>query len=134
MIVGASRSGAKFMVNAEARLLTMARFIAHRRIRNELKASGLRIASIEPAVLSRATSAHNLAQEFESLAGSFGCLSRQTGNVAAGLHQTGDQAAAHWVRCHRKDNRDERCRLLCREDCTSHRDNDIDLEPDELGR
>jgi hypothetical protein len=37
-------------------------------------------------------------------------------------------------RCHRKDDRDERCRLLCREDCTSRRDNDIDLEPDKLGR
>jgi hypothetical protein len=24
--------------------------------------------------------------------------------------------------------------LLCREDCTSRRDNDIDLEPDKLGR
>jgi hypothetical protein len=44
----------------------------------------------------------------------------------AGAPQTGDQAAAHWVRRHRKDDRDERCRLLCREDCTSRRDNDID--------
>src|SRR5262249_61880864 len=33
-----------------------------------------------------------------------------------------------------EDDWNDRCRLLCREDCTSHRDNDIDLEPDELGR
>src|SRR5262249_62387285 len=32
-----------------------------------------------------------------------------------------------------EDDWNDRCRLLWREDCTSHRDNDIDLEPDELG-
>ena len=35
----------------------------------------------------------------------------------------------------REHDWDDRCRLLCREGCWGcHRDNDIDLEPDELGR
>ena len=59
----------------------------------------------------------NLAQEFEPLAGRIGCLVRQAGDVAARSRQTRDQAAADRVRCHREDDRDDRCRLLCREDC-----------------
>src|SRR5262249_36940395 len=42
-----------------------------------------------------AKTGHNLAQEFDSLAGKIGKLSRQAGNVAAGSRQTGDQAGAH---------------------------------------
>src|SRR5215831_16472771 len=34
----------------------------------------------------------------------------------------------------REDDRDNRCRLLCRDDGGSRRDNDIDLQTDELGR
>ena len=59
----------------------------------------------------------NLAQEFESLAGKIGRLHRQAGDVAARSRQTCDQAAADRVARHRKDDRDDRCRLLCCEDC-----------------
>jgi hypothetical protein len=41
---------------------------------------------------------------------------------------------AHRVPRQRKDDRDDRCRLLCCGDCGSRRDDDIHLEPDELGR
>ena len=59
----------------------------------------------------------NLAQEFESLASKIGLLERQAGDVAARSRQTRDQAGADRVRRHREDDRDDRCRLLCREDC-----------------
>ena len=57
----------------------------------------------------------NLAQEFESLASKIGELDRQAGDVAARSRQTSDQAAADRVRRRREDDRDDRCRLLCRE-------------------
>ena len=77
----------------------------------------------------------NLAQKFESLASKIGRLDRQAGDVAARSRQTRDQAGADRVPRRREDDRDDRCRLLCRDDCRgSRRDNDIDLEPDELGR
>ena len=77
----------------------------------------------------------NLAQEFEPLAGKIGLLDRQAGDVAARSRQTRDEAGADRVARRREHDRDDRCRLLCREDCGgSSRDNDIDLEPDELGR
>src|SRR5262249_1438610 len=53
--------------------------------------------------------------------------------VAARSRQCPHGTAANWVRRYGEDDWNDRCRLLCREDCTSHRDNDIDLEPDELG-
>ena len=60
--------------------------------------------------------------------------SRQAGDVAARSRQTRDQAGADRVSRRREDDRDDRCRLLCREDRRgSRRDNDIDLETDELG-
>jgi hypothetical protein len=81
-----------------------------------------------------AETGNNLTQEFEALASKISLLIRQAGDVAAGPGQTCDQAGAERVRRHRKDDRDERCRLLCREDwCGCVRDNDIDLESDELG-
>ena len=62
-------------------------------------------------------------------------LVRQTGDVAARSRQTRDQAGPDRVRRRREHDRDDRCRLLCREGWRGcHRDNDIDLEPDELGR
>jgi hypothetical protein len=42
--------------NPQARLLTLARFIAHKRVREELKANGIRLHCIEPAALNRAVS------------------------------------------------------------------------------
>ena len=74
-----------------------------------------------------------LTQEFEFLAGSIRCLVRQT-SVAARPSQTRDQASPDRVRHHCEHDRDDRCCLLC---CQGWRgclrDNDIDLEPDELG-
>src|SRR5262249_1597734 len=78
---------------------------------------------------------YDLAQEFEFFAGSIRYLVRQTSDVAARPSQTRDQASPDRVRHHCEHDRDDRCRLLC---CQGWRgclrDNDIDLEPDELGR
>ena len=57
----------------------------------------------------------NLAQKFEALAGKIGGLERQAGDVAARSRQTCDQADADRVRRQCEDDRDDRCRLLCRE-------------------
>ena len=59
----------------------------------------------------------NLAQQFESLASKVGLLTRQPGDVAARSHERCDQAAADGFRRPGKDNRNDRCRLLCREGC-----------------
>ena len=75
----------------------------------------------------------DLAQEFEALARKFGRRERQAGDVAARPRQTGDEASAKRVRHRREHDRDDRGRLLRREDRRSRRDNDIDLEPDKLG-
>src|SRR5205807_257163 len=76
----------------------------------------------------------NLAQEFESLAGGIGRLTRKAGDIPARPRQTCDEAEANRVGCQREDDGYDRCRLLCREDCASRGDNDIDLESDKLGR
>jgi hypothetical protein len=48
--------------------------------------------------------------------------------------QAGNEAATNRVIRRREDNRDDRCRLLCRDNCCgSIRHDDIHLEPDELG-
>jgi hypothetical protein len=74
-------------------------------------------------------------RKFESLANQIGVLQRQAGDVATWSRQGSDQTGAERVVRHWEDNRDDRCRLLCREDgCDARRDDDIDLEPDELGR
>ena len=57
----------------------------------------------------------DLAQKLESLAGKIGCLERQAGDVAARSRQARDETAADRIARHRKDDRDDRCRLLCRE-------------------
>jgi hypothetical protein len=80
-------------------------------------------------------SGDNLAQEFESLAGRVGVQARQAGNVPARPGEARDEACADWVRRHREDDRNLRCHLFRRNDSIgSKRDNDIDLEPNELGR
>jgi hypothetical protein len=58
MIEWASQSGAKFMTNPEARSLTMARFLARKRIIDELRASGIKPMFCEPAEINRAASAY----------------------------------------------------------------------------
>jgi putative tryptophan/tyrosine transport system substrate-binding protein len=54
----------------------------------------------------------NLTQEFESLASKIGRLLRQSSDVATWSRQTYDEAVAEWVCRHRKDDGDDRCRLL----------------------
>ena len=77
----------------------------------------------------------NLAQDFEAFGGEIGSQVRQAGDVAARPRQRSNQPAADWVSRGREDNRDHRCRRLCRDRCLgSAGENDIDLEPDELGR
>src|SRR6516162_8140497 len=76
----------------------------------------------------------NLAQEFKSLSGKIGRLDRQASDVAARPRQTCDQAAADRVVRYCKDDGDNRCRLLYHGDGNSRRDNDVDLQADELGR
>jgi hypothetical protein len=79
--------------------------------------------------------ADNLAQKLETLAGSIGLLDRQASNVASGAGQAFNYAGANRVHLRSEHDRDEHCSLLCCEDwCRCPRDNDIDLEPDELGR
>src|SRR5262249_48686706 len=57
----------------------------------------------------------------------------QTRNVAARPRETRNRAGANWVVRHRENNRDDRCSLLCCEDGSPGRDNNIDLEPNKLG-
>ena len=76
----------------------------------------------------------NLAQVFDPFARNVGLLVRQSGDVAARSRQACDEAGADRVASQRKDNGDDRCRLLYCRDCASRRNNYIDLEPDELGR
>ncbi len=67
-----------------------------------------------------------------SLANKFGRLDRQSSDVAAGMRQTCDQAIADRVDRHRKDNGDNRCRLLYYGYGSSDGDNDVDLKADKL--
>src|SRR5262249_30820601 len=76
-----------------------------------------------------------LAQEFDFLASSVRHLVRQTGDIAARSRQTRDQASSDRIVYRREHDRDDHCRLFCRESWRGcRRNNDIDLEPDELGR
>ena len=70
----------------------------------------------------------------QSLAGNIGELKRQTSDVTPRSRQTCDEAAANWIVRDRKDNRDDRCCLLCGDDCSSRGDDDVDLQTDEFGR
>src|SRR5262249_22038649 len=82
-----------------------------------------------------AEAGNKLAREFEALSSEVRRLDRQAGEVAAGPRQTRDEAVPERVCCQREDDRYDRGSLLCRNDrygCSG--DNDIDLEPDELGR
>jgi len=55
---------------------------------------------------------NDLAQQLESLAGKIGGLEGKAGDVAARPRQALHQAAANRVACQRKDDRDDRYRLL----------------------
>src|SRR5262245_31171332 len=77
----------------------------------------------------------SLAQKFESLGSDFSVLARQAREVATRSPQTRNQTVADRVCRPREDNWDERCCPLCGCGCRgSRRENDIDLEPNELGR
>src|SRR5262245_13796738 len=77
---------------------------------------------------------NNLEQYFEAFASKIGALDRQSSDVAAWSRKTGDEAGAYRVVRHREHDRDDRCRPLCNDgSCGWRRNNDIDLEPDELG-
>jgi hypothetical protein len=77
----------------------------------------------------------HLAQEFESLASKVGLLKRHSGDVAARPRQTRDEAGANRVPRHCKDDRDDRCRLLCRNNRYGGvRHKSVHLKPDKLSR
>src|SRR5262249_1823244 len=77
----------------------------------------------------------HFAQESEPLASNIIRLKRQPSDVAARSRQTVDKSVWDRVPCRGKHDRYDRCRLLCREDLWgSRRDNNVDLEPDEVGR
>jgi hypothetical protein len=77
----------------------------------------------------------NFAQEFEALADKIGYLGRQAGDVAARSRQTRDEVIANRIRHRCEYDRNDRRRLLCCDDIwSSVRNNDIDLEPNELGQ
>src|SRR5262249_13718862 len=54
-------------------------------------------------------------------------------DIAARSRQVCHQAASKRIQPQGEDDRDFRRRLLCRPSCVSSCDNDVDLEPDELG-
>src|SRR5439155_13428249 len=54
-------------------------------------------------------------------------------DVAARSRQACNKSAPNRIRCEREDNGDDRGRLLYIEERASRRNDDIDLEPDELG-
>ncbi len=59
-------------------------------------------------------------------------LERQASDVAARSRKTFDKAGADRIVRHRKDNGYDRCRVHCRAHRGPERDDDIDVEPDEI--
>src|SRR6516165_1964828 len=81
-----------------------------------------------------AKNGYQLAKKFQALASKIGLLCREAADVAARFSKACDETVSHRVPSQCKDNRDNRCRLLDRNGgWCSRRDNDIDLEPGELG-
>src|SRR5258705_11625169 len=75
----------------------------------------------------------DLTQECKALSGNIGRLERQAREIAAGPRETRDKTATDRVRYRRKDDWDNRCRLLDHGESGGPRQNDdIDLKPDEL--
>src|SRR5262249_46155105 len=67
--------------------------------------------------------------------GSSGVLQREAGGVAARPRQGRDHSRTDRVSHRREHDRDDRCRLLCRNSRRGcRRDDDIYLQPDEFGR
>src|SRR5262249_41272781 len=81
-----------------------------------------------------AQSGDHLAKQFEPFGGHVRRHNRKAGHITAGPRQTGDEPAADRVADDRGDDRDRRCRSLRRQGrLGSVREDNIDLEPDELG-
>jgi len=75
----------------------------------------------------------NLAKQRESFADKVRCLHRQAGDVAARSRQARDQAHANRIVHQCEDDGHCRRRLLCGERRVAAGDNDIHLEPRQLG-
>ena len=75
----------------------------------------------------------NLAKQRESFADKVRCLHRQAGDVAARSRQARDQAHANRIVHQCEDDGHRRRRLLCGERRVAAGDNDIHLEPRQLG-
>jgi hypothetical protein len=111
-------------------------------LKTELAGCGLGFAHIQRGVgianicqyRQPAQTGDNLAQKLELLAGKIGLLVRQASDVAARARQARDQTGPKRVHRHCEDDGNNRCCLLCCDDRASRRNNDIDFEPDELGR
>ncbi len=80
-----------------------------------------------------AQTGHDLAQQCEPLAGKIGRLKGQSGDVTARSRQTCDQAHANRIVHQCEDDGHCRRRLLCGERRVSAGDNDVHLEPRQLG-
>jgi hypothetical protein len=76
-----------------------------------------------------------LTQQLNSLGGKILGLVRQAGGVAARARQACNQACGNRIPRPNERDRDGLCRLLCQDRWRGcRRDNNIHLEPDELGR
>ena len=75
----------------------------------------------------------NPSQKFESLGRNIGLLDRQTSDIAARSRQTRNKAGSDRVPRY-ENNGDDRCRLPYRGHSATDGDNDVDLQPDKLGR
>jgi hypothetical protein len=76
---------------------------------------------------------NSLAQKFEPLAGTIGQLERQSSDVAARARKVCDEATANRIDRDCKHDGYVRGGLFEGGDGASHRDNDVDLLPHELG-
>src|SRR5262249_52969394 len=78
---------------------------------------------------------HDLAQQFHSVSSEIAGLVRQASDVAAWSREVRDEAGSDRIACSRKDDGDDRCRLLRSQDSWGRVGKyDIDLQPNKLGR
>src|SRR5215831_9373567 len=75
-----------------------------------------------------------LAQDFEPLADKIGRLSREAGDVVAWSGEARDETTPDRVRVDGKDDRNNRCGLLERWNCSAKSNYDVDSQSDELSR
>jgi hypothetical protein len=86
------------------------------------------------AVRQAAENRDYLAQKFEALASNIALLDRQAGDVVTRSRQIRDEPGGDRVSYGCEHDWNDRCRLLCRDYRPDRMgDDDIDLEPDELG-